>query len=132
MKKTILFIYLLFALGCSKNTDKEQEFDIIGKWQLIETFTSTGGSQPLWVEITDGYIYDFKIDETFTRNKSNSNCLDGTYTLNNDILTITTNCSSNGASSISYKLIYEKGNIILKPSNTICIEGCGDKFIKVK
>lgn len=35
MKKIILLIFFTTVFCCTKNTEPEQEFNIVGEWQLI-------------------------------------------------------------------------------------------------
>ena len=80
--KNILLILLLILLGCSDdNEDPKNNIpaELIGKWKIVEKYTSEGGSNHIWSHYDSGRIYDkwFKNDGTYvlTYPSSNPDCM---------------------------------------------------------
>ncbi|PCI34200.1 MAG: hypothetical protein COB60_06615 [Flavobacteriaceae bacterium] len=139
MKNLILLFSIILSFNsCSQNEEeKNSDNSIVGTWKLIEVYSSDGGSNPQWKLVENGYIYTFKIDGTFTSNRF-SECSIGKFELNNSNLTLRFDCNgfTTGIESPEGTFIenFNKKNneIILKPTYLNCIEGCGNKFQKIK
>lgn len=139
MKNLILLFSLILSFSsCSQNgEEKINDNSIVGTWKLIEVYSSDGGSNPQWKPVENGYTYTFNIDGTFTSTRF-SECSVGKFELNNSTLTLRFDCNgfTTGLESPVGTFIenFNKNNneIILKPTYLNCIEGCGNKFQKIK
>ena len=96
--KTIILIFSLFILGCSKNdTPKEDPNNIpqelIGKWKIVQVYETDGGSEPQWRDEDTGHSYDywFKSNGTYVKFDGISN---GVYIINSGNYITLTNVSS--------------------------------------
>ncbi len=116
--------------------DIEQPDNLLGLWQLEATFFGlSNGNQ--WNAIENGYIYQFKEDETFYSNKF-SECSTGDYILTNNTLTLVYNCEDFStalgdppATFVEY-YNFEDGFLLLSPAYLNCDEGCLYKFKRLE
>lgn len=139
MKNLILLFSLILSFSsCSQNEEEKiNDNSIFGTWKLIEVYSSDGGSNPQWKPVVNGYTYTFNLDGTFTSNRF-SECSIGKFELNNTTLTLKFDCIgfTTGIESpegtFIENFIKNNNEIILKPTYLNCIEGCGNKFQKIK
>lgn len=138
MKNLILiFSMLITFVNCANDDINKQEDSIIGAWKLMETYIGDGGSNPKWTTVTDGYIYTFNSDGSFTSNRF-SECSKGVYSLLADNLTLDYECDGfttgieTPEGTFIEKFIFEKESLILTPTYLTCIEGCDYKFKKIE
>ncbi|MFN0729329.1 lipocalin family protein [Polaribacter gochangensis] len=131
MKKIVLVSFIFLLVSCTKN-EEINELTFIGKWKLIESFGSDGVTNPAWNSVSNGYVYEFSENLTFTRTQTQTNCREGYYTFENDVLTLTNSCSLNSNLIYSFKISYDGNNLILTPKFLDCIEGCGLKYEKIQ
>ncbi|WP_158640509.1 lipocalin family protein [Anseongella ginsenosidimutans] len=123
--------------GCEKDAAGSGEGSLLGTWILVETKVSDGGSFAQWMAVDDAYTYTFKKDGSFASSKF-SDCVTGTYTITGDQLILTYSCerlsggiqSPQGGFVENFLLIGEF--LILTPQYTVCYEGCGNKFLRVR
>lgn len=65
LNKIFIYIYLVLAVSCGKDSSDEYATDntkngIVGRWKLIETSTSDGGSDMTIIDMTsENYIVSF-------------------------------------------------------------------------
>lgn len=130
----IIIVALVLFFGCSK--DDNDSIRLAGKWVLIETLISDGGSSGNWHEVSDegSYFIDLKEDLTFLSDRINV-CDNGNYTFTNEFFTLVYSCDnvSSGNPPGTFKEIYyfENSNLIITPYYLSCDEGCLYKFKKV-
>lgn len=103
MKNLILTIILAtITLSCSKNDNETQNnipTELIGKWKIIEVYTTEGGlNDGAWSSYDSGHEYDtwFKNDGTFllTNPSTNPDCMGGNYSILENNITYSNNpCS---------------------------------------
>ena len=96
MKNMFLILtFSLMSLGCSNNNDDPQNNilpELIGKWKIVERYSTDGGSPASWSPYDSGEIYDkwFKSDGTFIIvGINNPDCASGTYSVENNYITYT-------------------------------------------
>jgi len=132
MKKILLLSGLLFILiSCSKdNTDSET--DLIGEWKLIEVNADPGDGSGTFQSVESDKVVVFLKNGTVTSNGTichistdSNNPTSGTYSLTDS--TISSPDCVQTEFEISFELINSK--LILRYP---CIEGCQEKFIKIK
>lgn len=138
MKTLILLFSLMIAVSSCNQSDENPQVEnsIYGTWKLIETYNGTGGGTPQWSSVSDGYIYTFKNDNTFTSNRFNE-CSSGTYELTPSNLILTFDCEgfNTGIESPSGTFFenyaFGEGYLFLTPTYLNCDEGCSNKFNKI-
>lgn len=124
----VLFIILGFQSCSQDDKDQSVKNTIIGKWQLIEVYSSDGGSNPQWHPVENGYTYTFYNNAIV---KSSKYGCEGTFSITDSSVHLEFDCDSvkiNGY--FDFKFI-EK-NLILTPNPNTCIEGCDEKFMKIE
>lgn len=146
MKSCKLIVLNLLALvlmsSCTKNNDEIlNEFDlktaeaIIGQWKQVGSYISSGGPQ-YYVEATDGEVLNFYDNGRFSSNKY-PGCHNGTYSVDDDIITLNFNCGAfdmrfpelDGIMRYSHTIEANKLNLI--PRTLMCIEGCSYEYEKI-
>lgn len=134
MKKFIYLQVLLFSIiSCSKNEPNPTNSDkIIGKWQFSEFFGGDGGNNPSWSEIPNGYTIEFLENGKFISNRFNE-CSIGTYSLstNNELL-LDYNCTDFQNNYKEKIMNLTNAELIIRPTDSQCDEGCDYKFKKIK
>lgn len=84
----------MLSLSCSNNDDKFQNNvpqELIGKWKIVEMYSTDGGSPPSWSTYDSGEVYDiwFKNDWTYSSTSSaNPDCINGEYSISENYLTL--------------------------------------------
>lgn len=142
MKKVVvlLLMFSLFMISC-KTDDNQEKSALIGKWKLIEQLVDPGDGSGTFQPIVSDRIIEFFNDGTITVNgelcylatevgDNNS----GTYELINDPEIdsnfdgeiIPSDCSSS-ETKLHFTLPLN-GDLILW---YLCIEPCGQKFVKI-
>lgn len=74
------------AMGMLFTSCKKDEDLIIGKWKCVKT---TGEGEGITYTGDNALVYEFKADNTLTATITGLGSMSGTYTLKNDVLTIT-------------------------------------------
>ncbi|MFK5982173.1 MAG: hypothetical protein QM499_04590 [Flavobacteriaceae bacterium] len=134
--KNILYVSVtvLLFFSCSKDNSNEEDSTIFGKWQLVEYCGSDGAS---WFcsDIVDGYKVSFNEDGTFSFSEGITGCLIGTYTYNNEKITLqyeSNACSgTEGVFIYNYSFIDNSLKLTASGENITCIEGCEERFNKI-
>ena len=60
-----LLLLLIFILSFCRDGEELTSNSLVGKWQLVQQNISTGSAGE-WINVSDGQIYDFKTDGSFT------------------------------------------------------------------
>lgn len=134
MKKLLLIpVLFLLLISCSNNSDEETQPNLlIGEWKLSEKIIDDGGgTNPVWMPITDGYDFVFLEDNKFYTTKflGTSGCAGGTYTVVNSVITLTFYCPN---TTIPNKFkIYSNTSNELIIGNINCDEGCEEKLKRI-
>lgn len=88
MKNLILLLTLSFVtLNCSKSDSENQNNippELIGKWKVIEVYSTDGGSEPKWSSIVNGFSYTFSNDNIVIRDNLQTGCNEGKFSLKNE------------------------------------------------
>lgn len=127
MKRALLFILMVTLFACNKEGFRKHHRELVGKWQRVEVFVDPGGggkwqedaSQPRVVlEFTsDGRV--FSNDRFYSRFSR--------YLIQADNA-IEFQSSTTGQTSGVYYSFNSETQLTL---TFACIEGCGDRFIKL-
>ncbi len=133
----VIFLLTIFSSGCDTNDNNELDRDnpIIGNWQLIEAYISSGGPQYL-VSIENGEKFKFSINGTFSSNKY-PECTSGNFSTESNELILKYDCNGftagieNSEGHITYKVTFESDYFLLTPTSVICTEGCSYKYKKI-
>lgn len=124
----IFTLFFIPLFSCNKD-DGASTSNIKGTWQLIEIYSSDGGSPGAWYPVENGYTYSFKDNDIITSNKFSCN---GVYIFNSSVnINITFDCPEAGSLG-DYDITFENGNLILTPNPTSCDEGCAEKFKRLE
>ena len=131
--KTLTFILLLlfglFLITCKKDNPGEGDNSLTGKWKLSEVYADPGDGSGTYhpVSKTNTDYVIFKADGT----------LDGTAFPNDasyvikDTVTLAITSKNNEVENYLYKI--KNGVLQMSPNGPyFCIEGCGQRFNKVK
>jgi len=83
---------MMLSLSCSKHDDKSQNNmpqELIGKWKIVEVYSTDGGSPASWSPYDSGEVYDIWIKEnnTYISKDNDENCNNGSFSLDNDQIT---------------------------------------------
>jgi len=141
--KTILLLITILVFSCTPNEGQPKENgDLVGKWKLIEQFADPGDGSGDFQPIISDRIIEFFNDGTVIVNgelcfmeSSTGGSSSGTYMITGSETADTTydgeiipeRCSFDGV-KVFFDLT-SNGNLILW---YLCIEGCGQKFEKIK
>lgn len=137
MKKLSFILITLIFLSCTKNdnpviedTPSEIPSELIGKWKIIEVYSSVGGEPEEWRVDTTGFEYDidYRDDETFIIPSVIEPCQEGLYSVENEIIYLTRDCGT-GESSWEYEieLLTNDTLIVITPH----FELVKNKYVKV-
>lgn len=126
---------ILLFFSCSKEDNNTNKIE--GKWVLIETFNSDGGSSGSWNEVNeeDSYYIDLKEDLIFTSDKF-SECISGIYIKDEVSFSLIFGCDGftagieNPPGTFKENYYFENSNLIVTPDYLNCDEGCLYKFKK--
>lgn len=123
----LLSICLLFLISaCDKDEDKLDTNTLPGKWKLMESYVVTGGYGD-WRQQNSDLIVEFKDDGTLA---GNAYAAYVSYTRKDSHVLIFK--AADGAEQ-EYNYELRDGKLRLSPNGPImCIEGCGQGFVKVK
>lgn len=88
MKNFALVLAFSFVtLGCTKDNNKIEKnipTELIGKWKVIEIYSTDGGSEPEWIEIADGFSYTFSNNYIVIRDNLQTGCNEGKFSIINE------------------------------------------------
>ncbi|NCT17677.1 MAG: hypothetical protein COW66_07725 [Flavobacteriaceae bacterium CG18_big_fil_WC_8_21_14_2_50_34_36] len=130
--KTVYFILITFIgmqLSCTtSDVNENSENTLIGKWQLIEWYSSEG-AEGTWEIIDNGYFYQFNEDNTLESNLFNCN---GSYSVEDNLeynLLISFNCENNQFQGY-HKIEYDGDYLLLWAEG--CVVACIGKYKRFK
>ena len=138
--KTIIFFLLLFVLfsafECQHQEDiepsSENQAIVIGKWQLVEYYWSAGGPG-YWTKADPAKpdIIEFKADGEYISGRENCS---GRYTAaTSQEIMIKISCSTGYVQQSEHAgKILPSGELVLEPTKPMCIEGCSEKYKRIK
>jgi hypothetical protein len=135
----LLFFVLFSAFQCQRQEVVEPNLEnqpvmegrsaaLIGKWQLVEYYWSAGGPGN-WTKADPNKpsIIEFKADGAFL---SDGEDCSGAYTAaTNQEIVIKKTCSTGNIqqSELSGEIL-SSGELVITPTNPMCIEGCAYKY----
>jgi len=92
------FIILLFLISCIKDPVLEIEKTIpeylIGKWKIVEVYSSEGGEPEEWRVDTTGFEYDIDFKNSGEYFVQADSCNIGNYSVENEIITFVRDCNN--------------------------------------
>jgi hypothetical protein len=130
MKKSMFFFFTIYLIliSCNSDDDNYKKQSLIGNWKLIETYGSYGGELPHWSTVSDGYLYEFKSDNSLY---SDEYLCEGNYLiLQNNKIKMHFDCNESQILA-TYDIYLDKEFLILTPNPSSCDEGCAEKFEKI-
>jgi hypothetical protein len=130
--KYLTCVFVLFFLSCGKDEDTLPVIanELLGKWQLEATKISPGDIVENWTTVTNGDIYEFKLNGSYTHNeKACGGIVNGIYSTKDSIISLRYHCENN-AIETNLNMKFSAGNLIL--SNVGCIEECSYKYRKME
>jgi hypothetical protein len=126
------FIYILisvvFFAGCTKKQEKKENYGLVGKWKLAETFISPGAggswqpyssAAPVIIEFTSGGNFNYSSNFPKASLQFNQYSLSGS----------SVNMSSSANSNADTWYIHYLDNTRLDISIYTCFEGCAYRFV---
>jgi len=138
--KTIISFLLLFILFSAFECQHQEDIEpssgnqaiVIGKWQLVESYISDGGPG-YWIEADPAKpsIIEFKADGEYISGRENCS---GRYTAaTSQEIIIKISCSTGYVqqSELSGKIL-PSGELAIVPTSPMCIEGCSEKYKRIK
>ena len=126
MIRIYLVVFLLVLLSCNKDEFKKHNYNLVGKWKLIESYINPGNGgywqksktyPPLTIEFTsDGKLNsNFEFYSAYSGYKLVANStIEFVPPLNGVTRAVYYSFTSDTELTVTYA----------------CIEGCGDKFVK--
>lgn len=121
---SLLIAIIAFNCGCVSNSD---DHSIIGKWKMTYTYADIGDGKENWIEANNKQprIIEFKRNREF---EDSQNDKTGHYELvDSTHITILPDDKS-----APYKLTIinlTRDSLLLRAN---CIEGCGEKYVRIK
>lgn len=137
MKRNVILslsFFLLIACGSDERNDilVKNDESLAGEWQLVEQNISAGGPSS-WEKVDNGPTFILAADGTFEGLSAPTiadNCNTGLYTLTEEELTLTYNCTTISENFI-YSCSLENGDLVLRPKTVLCFEECATKYRKI-
>jgi hypothetical protein len=129
MKSSIKFfsvVLLILFTACTKEDVKLDTSTLPGKWKLSESYISNGAIGT-WEQSKATVVVEFKVDGSLAGNAYPQYA---SYSIK-DASTITLLRADKTEQNYAYQL--KDGLLTMSPSGPItCIEGCADRFKKIK
>jgi len=135
------FLILFISVGLTSACEKAEEeknvpltvSNVLGKWQLSETYISQGGSAE-WIAVEDGSIYTFDLNGMYKLANTMDDFFNqsGTYKVEGTILELTYQLGDETKVE-GFNLEMTDTTITLSPAfPVICIEACLSRFKRLK
>ena len=132
MKKIILFSFItVFIISCDRNPENI-ESELVGKWILKEVLQDPGDGSGVYRPATSNKIIEFYASGVITSNASLCNMSaetaypeTGTYSLADSTIT------APACSQMFFNLRFRQVGSVLYIYYP-CIEGCSEKYLKLK
>ncbi len=137
MKKYFIpLVLLFFFLSCDKDVQENavqlNASELVGSWQIVSESYSIGGPQ-IENAVESGGIYNFGLDSSFTfvYEKDTSRNFAGTFTFEEEILTLNY-IRDNEDAYWELRTTFENDLVTFVPIGpTICIEGCSTTLRRI-
>lgn len=128
MKKIVLLTLMaLMILSCNKD-----EAGLTGEWKLVSQLMDPGDGSGVFTAVESDKTITFFKNGKLTSNKdlcyplsASPESSEGTYSIEDSTLTITT-CPGNTDPTIWFSL---SGDTLIL--SYLCIEGCGEKYVRM-
>ncbi len=130
----LIVIAVLFA-GCSKKfhyADGPISSSIIGKWVFTEYFISPGDAGKWYKAKPAGKVMDFRADGKFASTRNEFKQFSKYELMAPGKVRLLTGNSVDESVLLAYSIDTEHAWLFTYPGEAICIEGCVDKYRKVK
>jgi len=117
----LLFCAAVFLTACKKEDPKISQ--LRGTWKYSETFISTGAPGQ-WYPVEKDYRLQFN-----KNGKLSGNFYVGydRYAVEGGVLTLT----NEAGTMVKYNYTLQENKLTLIPAMPSCIEGCGDRLVKI-
>ncbi len=122
-------IIILSLSSCSTN-EREREIELLGEWKLIEMYSDPGDGSGTFNPVESNKRIEFKSNGEYVSNGTlchlsmeSNQTSSGMYS-NSEMTISPSNCG------LQNDLTFEINNSYLI-INHFCIEGCGEKYIKI-
>ncbi len=128
MKHLIILFSLLCLYACSSSSCDEQEFNLIGTWELFEFCNYSGGieaSCPIQTPDQDEF-FEFRTDSSFTLFIGGQLVNSGTFSVTNSRIDLIDDITG----TLDYRSINPQGPCELN-MNPLCEEGCRWSYQKI-
>lgn len=125
---TLLLLFGLFLITCKKDNSTADK-TLTGKWKLSETYADPGDGSGKYLPVakTNTAYVIFNNNGTLTGSAFPN---DVSYAIK-DSVTLAITSKTNEVENYTYKIT--SGVLQMSPAGPyFCIEGCGQRFIKVK
>ncbi len=90
MKKILLILIIIF-IGCTKSSEEPNNTppELIGKWKIVEIFSTDGGEPATWALYDSGEAYDLwlKQNGTYSDPNTDETCNNGSYLISDNQIT---------------------------------------------
>lgn len=134
MKKSILFLSIMsLLLSCSKKDCGFGDNCLVGEWKLIEQLADPGDGSGVFTQVESDKTILFKKSGKLNSNgnmctmsSSSDESSNGTWSADNNILTIEDCSASLGEGHITFEV---SGEFLIL--HYLCIEGCAQKYRRV-
>ena len=127
-------ILLFFIIACKKDNKVIEpiENSLIGKWTYTEYYMSIGGPGDWRPVNPPNQAIEFKPDGRFIPCESFLPATDHFEILDSVTVKFQPASTSSGFILMGYVIDTIKGELQMYPVNPMCIEGCSNKFKKIK
>ena len=131
LKLIPLLLILVFTMSCEEPLQGSE--DLIGTWTLEAVYDNSKG-QGSPISSGDSYSISFFEDGTFTTDKYNEQCTEGSYTADSNYIYLDLPCGveiENIDVELKENYSYNrKDQLVLAPDYMLCDEGCYYVFNK--
>ena len=125
MKYLFLLITSLFLHACSSSTCDDEQFELIGTWELVGACASPGDASCPIQTPTEDRIVEFRADSTFTFTMGNTTS-NGTFTESDGFIDFI-----NDGGEIIFSRFIREANACELELSPFCIEECRELYEKI-
>lgn len=125
MKQLIILIMLLSTYACSSLSCEDEEFDLIGSWELVMFCNSPGDASCPIQQPTQDQIIEFRSDSTFTFVIGDVS-IAGTFSISNRLISFI-----DASGLIGQQRIILETNRCRLDLGPLCIEECREYYEKL-
>lgn len=124
--KIFSIVCLLLFSACDKENAELDNSSLPGKWKLSETWASSGSGKEDWKPTKSQVVVEFKTDGSLAGNAFS----DYVHYVVKESGKVVFTKADKSEQNYSYEL--KDGKLTMYPDGPIyCIEGCGDRYVKV-